>query len=191
MYYIPSIEKEIVFNPLTIGQFKEILNNKFNFSFIKILKENCTESINLTNFDKEVVLLQIHFNEIIEKNILNKIIEHPKEQIVEEGLYKITIMPPTLTQELETCLYIDTLNEDDKDSLLLGEIAKYTSSLIVNNEEINWNIKLFDKIKFLKEVPSYILAKCIICIDNVKKQVKTYYQQNNTNYKYDISLLVP
>lgn len=191
MYYIPSIDKEVTFKPLTIGQFKTILNGDFNSSFISVLKENCTEATNLTNFDKEIILLQIHLNEIKEIPTTNKIVEHPKEQVVEEGLYKITIAPLILTQELEAYSYANTLNKNDKDSLLLVEIAKYINTLVINNEEIDWNISFISKIKILKDIPTQILANCVLCIDSIKKQIKAYYQQNYIDYRYDISLLVP
>lgn len=191
MYYVPSLEKEVIFKPLTIGQFKIILNEDFNSSFINVLKENCTKATDLTNFDKEIILLQIHLNEIKETPVTNKIVEHPKEQVVEEGFYKITIAPLILTQELEAYSYANTLNKNDKDSLLLVEIAKYINTLVINNEEINWNISFISKIKILKDIPIQILANCVLCIDSIKKQIKAYYQQNNIDYRYDISLLVP
>jgi hypothetical protein len=190
MYYVPSIQKEIIFKELTIGQFLNIYKN-FNIQFCKTLIDNCTESVNLTNFDKEIIFLQIHLNEIKEVNIPQKNIVHPDKQNIKDGLYSLDIVSPFLNEEILFNQFIKDTSIVDKNILLLLEITKYISTLCVNNTNINLNISIKDKIKITKELPPLILAKCIQCIDNIKRQTKQYFAQNNTSYKYNISLLVP
>ena len=192
MYYIPSIEKESTFKEVTIQQFKKIVNKEsFNFVFIDILKDNNIEEVILTNFDKEILLAQIHLNEIKQVPIINKVIAHPNKQSIKEGLYNITINVPSIEQEQEYCLLIESFDKKNRDNFLLAEIGKYIHTLLVNETEIDCNITLIKKVQIIKDLPPGILAKCIKCIDNIKYQIKAYYTQNNIAYKYDLSLLVP
>lgn len=191
MYFIPSAQKETEFKKITIEQFYYILNNNFNKSFIDVLKQNNTKNIFLTNFDKEILLLQIHLNEIKETNIQNKTILHPDTQFINDELYNIQINVPYINRELEYCETILKLNKNDKDLLLLLEISKHITSLIIKNVSFNCNGSLLELADNLKKLPPSILAKCVSCIDIFKKQIKTYFKQNNINYKYNIDLLVP
>ena len=128
---------------------------------------------------------------IKQEPIINKIISHPNKQSIKEDLYNITINVPSIEQEQEYCLLIDSFDKKNRDNFLLAEIGKYIYSLSVNETEIDCNITLIKKVQIIKDLPPNILAKCIKCIDNIKHQIKAYYTQNNIAYKYDLSLLVP
>jgi len=196
MYYVPSIQKEILFKELTIGQFKNIYKKttndiNFNIEFYKTLISNCTEPINLTNFDKETLLLQIHLNEIKNKSIYKKEVLHPQKQNLIEGLYNIDIIVPCLKEETDYKEFITSLSKTDKNILLLAEITKHISKLSINNTAINLNIEFKDKINIIKKLTPNILSKCIQHIDSIKKQTKNYYSINGVNYCCNISLLIP
>jgi len=200
MYFVPSVQKEVKFNNFTIEQFyyisqltkkENILNTNFNIGFINILKQNILEDILLTNFDKEILLLQIYLNEIKEGTILLKNIEHPNTQFINEVLYTIKITVPDINRELEFCNNLIKINKNDKDTLLLFEVAKHLTNLTVNKTELNCQLPLINLVNTIKNLPPYILAKCVVCIDNIKKQTKAFYKQNKVNYKYSIDLLVP
>lgn len=200
MYFVPSLQQEVLFEKTTIGQFKDILNETqkysflnigFNLSLIECLQQNCTQTYPLTNFDKEILLLQIYYKEVIEKNIPNKTVSHPISSVFKNELYEIVLNVPSLIQEKQYCLRVlHDLNKNNKDDLLLGELTKYITSIQINNTDINWNINFLDRIKILKNIPPSILAECITYIDNIKQQVKEYYSKNNCVYKFDITMLI-
>lgn len=191
MYFIPSIQKEIKFKEITIEQFFQILYNNFNKSFIRVLEQNKTENITLTNFDKEILLLQIHLTEIKEISIQNKNAQHPNNEFIIEDIYNIELSVPSLDRELIYYNSILNLNKPNKDTSLLFEISKYITSLTIDNNTFDCKVLPEEFIKTVKEIPPPILAKCVVYIDNLKKQVKAYFKQNNISYKYSIDLLVP
>jgi len=202
--FIPSLKKEIEFKPLTIEQFNIItyndqihpnLNLGFNISFIETLKNNCTEDIILTNFDKNIIGLQIHLNELKENNIdfnlLN--IEHPASKTIKSDSYTFNLLIPSIDIDLETCNYIIDNNINDLNLLLLCEISKHIESIYLNDTDINYPKNIVDRLSFLKKIPPNTLVKCMIYIDKVKTDISLFYStiSNNSKLKYDISLLVP
>jgi hypothetical protein len=194
MYYVPSLLREIIFKELTIGQFMNIYNNaktSFNVNFSTTLINNCTESVDLTDFDKYILLLQIHLKEIKNFDIIKKEIPHPKKQNLTQGLYNIDITVPALKEEIQWNSFTTTFKSTDKNILLLIEIAKHINSITLNNTVIDLNTNYKEKIDIVKKIPPDILANCITLIDNNKKEIKNYYTLNKVPYNYNISLLVP
>jgi hypothetical protein len=194
MYYVPSLLREIIFKELTIGQFMNIYNNaktSFNVNFSTTLINNCTESVDLTDFDKYILFLQIHLKEIKNFDIIKKEIPHPKKQNLTQGLYNIDITVPALKEEIQWNSFTTTFRSTDKNILLLIEIAKHINSITLNNTVIDLNTNYKEKIDIVKKIPPDILANCITLIDNNKKEIKNYYTLNKVPYNYNISLLVP
>ncbi len=198
MYYIPSKETQIVFKKITIGQLRKIMDLffkhqdlGFNIGFIETLKINNTLATPLTNFDKEILLLQIYLNEVKGLKIPNSPIEHPEPQIFNNGLYTIKIESPNIDNELKYYNFLLQQSEIDKNTLLLAEITKHITSLSINKTSFNINIEPKELIDIIKKIPPNILAECVKLIDKIKKQIKQFYKQNNIKYKYSIDLLIP
>jgi hypothetical protein len=201
--FIPSLQKNINFKSLTIEQYKNIalfnslypsLNIGFNIAFINTIIENCTEKIQLTNFDKNIIGLQIHLNDIKEKNIIfkNLNITHPTSKIFKSGLYSFELSIPTLDIELECNNLIIQNNITNVNDLLYYEIAKYITCIKLNNVDINYNGSILNKINILKKIPSKTLVYCMLYIDEAKTNTELYYTviSNIPSLKFNMLLLV-
>jgi len=187
-FYIPSLNSNVKFKELTIGQYKNIiqknnsnpfLNIGFNLALLDTLQQNNIDNKPLTCFDKYIIAYQLRCY-VFEREIPYKSIEHPKSRIIQE----IECRPPGIEEDKNYYEYINLFNKDQTEELLFAEIAKY---IAVNNYQT-----LEQKIYFLKKQPVKILASYIDYIDNVKNIVKQYYIKNNGQLiEYGIKLLLP
>lgn len=200
--FIPSLQKNITFLPVTIEQYNSVLqadtSNKrfnlgFNIAFIDTIKNNCTENISITNFDKFIIGLQVFINEVKEMNFNFTDIQHPTSQVIKDNLYTFQLDIPTIEYEQAVCKFILKNNITDPNSLLLCEIAKHLTSLQLDNVNLNLPTNIESKIEILKRVSINSLVLCMEYIDNVKTDIKNYYTvaANDPNLKYSLSLLVP
>jgi hypothetical protein len=197
-YFIPSIQQKVNFNFLTISQLLDIQNysNQFlflktglSYSFSKAIITNCTQRINLTDFDKHALYIQIYYKEFVcNENFTLQDIKHPNNSKIKEGLYELDLSVPDVVNEIKFCEYVTTVT--DKNTLLLLEVSKYINCIAVNQTQINFNIPYNQKIKILNKLPVNVLASCIKYIDNIKKLTKQLYKDNNILTPFNISLLV-
>jgi hypothetical protein len=199
--FIPSLQREVNYKPLTIEQYYKIahqnilypkLNLGFNIGFIETILINCTEQINLTSFDKNIIALQIYINELQEKNILLSI-EHPQGRVINYNDYIFNIAIPTLNTDLEFSNYIIQNNITDINMLLMCEIAKYINEITFKDTIIQYPQAIEEKLNILKQIPPKTLVRCMEYIDGVKNTINDYYllYTNNPDVKYSISVLMP
>jgi hypothetical protein len=197
MYFIPSKQNNINCKKITINDFLTILdlhqkhpfiNLGFNIGLINFLK---SYNNTFTAFDKEILLLQIHINEIKETSISNNSIIHPDDYTLTDGLYHIKLTIPSIEQDLSYSEFIIQNNIKDRDNLLLLEVSKHIIELSINNTPFNYNVEIEQQLNIIKKLPAHIIAKCVVFIDGYKKLIKNFYTQNNIDYKYGIGLLVP
>lgn len=197
-YFVPSQQKDIVFNFLTVKQVYDIqnynnlkpnLNIGLSCGLAKTLLNNCNENLPLTDFDKHALYIQIYYHEILrDKEYIFTKIEHPAEQNIVDSLYNINLTIPALKEEIGFCNYcIITSNTN---LILLAEIAKYIDSLSINKTQFNlYSTTFSDKVDIISKIPIDILAKCVEYIDQSKKKIKSLYEQNNIKSLFNISLL--
>jgi hypothetical protein len=196
MYFIPSIQQKTAFKPLTIGQLRNIIsyNNKYpslhtglSYKITKTIIDNSLENINLTDFDKHIIILQIFYNEIKQKP-KNITTPHPKEKQLSKDSYNISLKSPFIIEEKKHLEHLIKTNDfTDKDNILLTEIGKYINTLTINNVNIDWNISVLDKNNILNKFPISILSECITYVDDIKQQIKQIYKQEH----FSLALLIP
>ena len=199
MIFVPSIQKQIDFKPLTIKQYKDILKSNrlnqfkgtgFNLGIINVIEEGLNSIELITDFDKHIIALQLRYRDILLKEIIQKV-KHPKEKKIKEDIYCVTLKVPFLNLEKQYTEYILQNKNSSADMLILAEIVKYISYLSINSTDINFNINYKDKIDIVKDIPVPILAKCINYIDTVKEDINKYYDTiGYTHSKYSVSLLI-
>jgi hypothetical protein len=196
-FYIPSLEAVATFNEFTIGQYKNIIikhNNKpflnigFNTALIEALQKNNINNILFTGFDKYIIAYQLRCC-IFEKEIKQKEVKHPIESTIKENNITILCAPLNIDYDVKYFEYINNLNKEQADELLLAEISKYTKIIQIDNKPIE---KLEEKINILKTLSVDTLAKCINYIDSIKATIKNYYILNNGQLiEYGVKLLLP
>ena len=199
MIFVPSIQKQIDFKPLTIKQYKDILKSNrlnqfkgtgFNLGIINVIEEGLNSIELITDFDKHIIALKLRYRDILLKEIIQKV-KHPKEKKIKEDIYCVTLKAPFLNLEKQYTEYILQNKNSSADMLILAEIVKYISYLSINSTDINFNINYKDKIDIVKDIPVPILAKCINYIDTVKEDINKYYDTiGYTHSKYSVSLLI-
>lgn len=188
IFYIPSLNTTARFKELTIGQYKDIIQSStntpfldigFNIALLEIILQNNIDDITLTCFDKCIIAYQMRCS-LFDKQIVEQGIEHPKQEIIQG----ITCYPPLLNEDLNYYHFINLLDKEKTDELLLAEIAKHIS--------INTCLNFEQKINFLREQPVTTLAELINYIDNIKSTIKQYYIKNNGRLiRYSVKLLLP
>ena len=89
-----------------------------------------------------------------------------------------------LEKEKEYFDYILNLIKQNKpitiDMLLIAEIAKYVTEVVVNKEKINSNKPISNKIQILSSLPASIITNIIQYIDSYKQQIQDIYKLTDT-----------
>jgi hypothetical protein len=162
-----------------------LLKTGFNYQFINILLQNCSEQIKPTLFDKHILLLQIHYKEI--KQLNREIIAlHPTSKTITTDKYEIRLEVPDIVHEQMYYKFIMDNNINNKDILLTLEINKYIQNVIIEEQYLKYN-SIEDKNNIIKDLPLSILANCLEYIDSTKHKLQSIYQ----NSVYGISMLIP
>ncbi len=200
MYYIPSIEKEVTFNFLTVEQYKKIItahNNYltaylgFNLSIIQTIKQNCLEETTLTDFDKHAIFIQMYLKDFEKQGQFNKDIKQPNFHTISSDNYNIKLDVPSFLIEKEYCLFLMQQKTNFSDIFLLTEVAKYIQSIKCDSFDINWITDFTSKIKVVQTLPINILIEIIKYIDNYKAHINSYYEEAlGKNARFIPTLLV-
>jgi hypothetical protein len=189
--FIPSLQKEIKFKPLSIYQYKKIIADSYNNSFLnlgfklslfEIMLENSLENIQPNEYDLYVYGIYIRYYDVSKTfNKLQINLKQPLPFKIEQN-NKIPFNIPSITEIKEYNNYLYSLEDKTANNLLMAEFGKYT---------LFENISFIDKIQIIKKYSIEDLNQYLKTIDNYKQTLLSLLQiTSNTYLPFNSSLIL-
>lgn len=215
--FIPSLNKKVKFKGFTTKQQKDAVKSalekvstglSFTLLLNSVLKENCSEPIDLLLTDRSYVAACLRVlslsptvlqeDEKIDISfILNKNLPLPQEirsaEIIDENI-KIYASIPTLSKDsninIETKKKLVPLPDNDDitkeavGEIYINELVKYIEKITINNAgnliDIDFNeLNLQQKVQVIEKLPLSANTKLIEYINKVKSFEKELFTNNN------------
>lgn len=187
--FVPSIQEEINFKPLTVLQYKSLLagcynnplfNNGFKKELFDIFENNNQKNVIPTEYDIYIYALYIRYYDIASTYKGHNIqLIQPKNITFNNLEFKCCI--PSKEIFIEYTNYLEHINPTP-DNFLLAEFAKHLESNDLSFES---------KIDLLKQYQPQDLISLLQNIDTYKSTIKdNYYLSDNVSIPFGSSLLL-
>lgn len=177
--YIPTLNREVFFTPLTLSQQKNVIDkitsNSFGIidfynSVYDVIKTTSTEDIStFTTIDRVNIILSfrkyinsnyegIDVSKVLEKNININLPELKKTIITDKFTFELSV--PNLVTDFKFNNYVITTYKDERmllGKLLVNELSKFITKFTVNEtaKTIDFNtITIKQKFNFLEAIDS-------------------------------------
>jgi hypothetical protein len=200
--YIPSLDQEVKFKPLSVKQLKKVLDESiiqkfynvgFNIELHTIIKENIVGNIEvdkLTEYDRYFIALSIrlhdisdHYNGVpIQVDLKLPEFKHPSSKEINNNNIIIRCNIPTLDIDNIFCKYIEELVNKHKEArtaletMFTAELSKYITEIQIDETIFKFSDYSFsDWVSLISDLPISLFTELLVYIDSVKNTITSLY----------------